>query len=137
MLSKGKNSLMRKLRDNNSGFTLIEVLVAMVILSVGLLGTAALITGIISSNKLSNRISTATTCAQDKMEVIGNLGYFGTPTSNTITTEPYNSITNYSLYKRITFTDVDNPATNMKTVTVTVYWDSDNSLIELKTILAQ
>ncbi len=128
---------MRKLRDNNSGFTLIEVLVAMVILSVGLLGTAALITGIISSNKLSNRISTATTCAQDKMEEIGNLGYFGTSTSYTITTEPYNSITNYSLYKRITVTDVDNPATNMKTVTVTVYWDSDNSLIELKTILAQ
>jgi len=31
--------------ENNKGFTLIEVLVAMVILSVGLLGTAALITG--------------------------------------------------------------------------------------------
>ncbi|MBA3019281.1 MAG: prepilin-type N-terminal cleavage/methylation domain-containing protein, partial [Proteobacteria bacterium] len=36
--------------DNNNGFTLIEVLVAMVILSVGLLGTAALITGIIKGN---------------------------------------------------------------------------------------
>ena len=122
--------------DNNKGFTLMEVLVAMVILTVGLLGTAALITGIISSNKLSNRISTATTCAQDKMEDIKRLGYSRMPTSDTPTTEPYNSIANYSLYRRVTFTDVGNPAAGMKTVTVTVFWDSDNSSIELKTILA-
>jgi len=128
---------MRRLHDDNNGFTLIEVLVAMVILSVGLLGTAALITGIINGNKVSNRISTATTCAQDKMEEIRRLGYSGMPASDTTTTEPYNSITNYSLYKRVTFTDVVNPAVGMKTVTVTVSWDSDNSSIELKTILAQ
>jgi type IV pilus assembly protein PilV len=123
--------------SNNSGFTLIEVLVAMVILSIGLLGTAALITGIINGNKISNRITTATVLAQDKMEDIKRLGFSGTPTSDTTTTEPYNSITNYFLYKRVTFTDVINPAVGMKTVTVTVYWDSDNSSIELKTILAQ
>jgi type IV pilus assembly protein PilV len=123
--------------SNNNGFTLIEVLVAMVILSVGLLGTAALITGIISSNKLSNRISTATTCAQDNMEGIRGLGFSGMPASDTTTTESYNSITNYSLYKRVTFTDVDNPAAGMKTVTVTIYWDSDAHWVELKTILAK
>ena len=123
--------------ENNKGFTLIEVLVAMVILSIGLLGTAALITGIINGNKVSNRITTATVLAQDKMEEIKRIGYSGMPTSDTTTTEPYNSITNYSLYKRVTFTDVVNPAVGMKTVTVTVSWDSDNSSIELKTILAQ
>ncbi len=123
--------------ENNKGFTLIEVLVAMVILSVGLLGTAALITGIIRSNQVSNRITTATVLAQDKMEEIRRLGYFGMPTSDTTTTESYNSITNYSLYKRVTSTDVVNPAADMKTVTVTVYWNSDNSSVELKTILAQ
>jgi len=122
---------------SSDGFTLIEVLVAMVILSVGLLGTAALITGIIKSNQVSNRITTATVLAQDKMEEIRGLGYSGMPTSDTTTTEPYNSITNYSLYKRVTFTEVVNPAAGMKTVTVTVYWNSDNSSIELKTIFAQ
>jgi type IV pilus assembly protein PilV len=128
---------MRRLRDNNSGFTLMEVLIAMVILTVGLLGMAALTTGIINSNKLSNRISTATVLAQDKMEDIKRIGYSGMPTSDTTTTEDYNSITNYSLYKRVTFTDVANPDAGMKTVTVTVYWDSDAHSVELKTILAQ
>ena len=119
---------------NNNGFTLMEVLVAMVILTVGLLGMAALITGIINSNKLSNRISTATVLAQDKME---GLSYSGTPTSDTTTTEPYNSITNYSLYKRVTSTEVANPAAGMKTITVTAYWESDAHSVELKTILAK
>ena len=128
---------MRRLRDDNSGFTLIEVLVAMVILSVGLLGTAALITGIINGNKVSNRITTATVLAQDKMEEIRGLGFSGMPASDTTTTESYNSITNYSLYKRVTFTDVDNPAAGMKTLTVTIYWDSDAHWVELKTILAK
>ena len=122
---------------NNSGFTLMEVLVAMVILTVGLLGTAALITGIINSNKLSNRISTATVLAQDKMEDIKRIGYSGMPTSDTTTTEDYNSITNYSLYKRVTFTEVANPAAGMKTITGTVYWDSDNHSVILNTILAK
>ena len=124
-------------RDNNGGFTLMEVLVAMLILTVGLLGMAALITGIINSNKLSNRISTATVLAQDKMEDIKRIGYSGMPTSDTTTTEDYNSITNYSLYKRVTFTEVANPAAGMKKITVTVYWDSDDHSVVLQTILAK
>jgi type IV pilus assembly protein PilV len=120
---------------NNNGFTLIEVLVAMVILSVGLLGTAALITGIISSNKLSNRISTATTCAQDKMEEIRGVGY--DDAENESGTENYSNILNYLLYKRITDVVAGNPAAGMKTVTVTVYWDADAHWVELKTILVQ
>jgi type IV pilus assembly protein PilV len=120
---------------NNNGFTLIEVLVAMVILSVGLLGTAALITGIINGNKVSNRISTATTCAQDKMEKIRRVGY--DDAENESGTEDYGNISTYLLYKRITGVVAGNPAAGMKKITVTVYWDSDNSQVELQTILAK
>ena len=123
---------MRKLHDNNSGFSLIEILVAMVILSVGLLGTAALITGIIKGNKLSNRISTATTCAQDKMEDIKRLGY-----SNAVPVEKAFLSSPYDQYERKVTVGVDSPATGMKVVTVTVSWDSDARSVELKTILAQ
>ena len=120
---------------NNSGFTLMEVLVAMVILTVGLLGTAALIIGIINSNKLSNRISIATVLAQDKMEEIRGVGYAGADAE--AGTEDYNIIPNYPLYKRITGVVADDPAAGMKKITVTVYWDSDDHSVVLNTILAK
>ncbi len=126
---------MRRLRNNNSGFTLMEVLVAMLILSVGLLGTAALITGIINSNKLSNRISAATVLAQDKMEEIRGVGYDDAEDEDG--TEDYNIIPNYPLYKRITDVVAGDPAAGMKKITVTVYWDSDNHSVVLQTIIAQ
>ena len=48
---------------SHNGFTLIEVLVAIVILSVGLLGMASLTVAIIQGNKFSNDLTTATTLA--------------------------------------------------------------------------
>ena len=124
---------MRRLRNNNSGFTLMEVLVAMLILSVGLLGMAALVTGIINSNKLSNRISAATVLAQDKMEEIKIIGYDDASGG----TEDYNTILDYPLYKRVTNVVAGNPATGMKKITVTVYWESDDHSVVLNTILAK
>ena len=122
---------MREIYDNNSGFTLMEVLVAMLILSVGLLGMAALITGIINSNKLSNRISTATVLAQDKMEDIKRIGY-----DNAVSETKASMPSPYANYEREVTVTPNSPATGMSTVTVTVYWESSKSVV-LQTILAQ
>ena len=129
---------MCKLGDN-SGFTLIEILIAICILSIGLLGMAALTVGIMRGNSFSNQLTTASILAQDKMEDIRKQGYSGTPSVGTTTTEDYNSITNYPSYKRVTdFAGVGSPqVAGMKMVTVTVHWDSDAHSVELKTILAQ
>ncbi|MBW2570426.1 MAG: prepilin-type N-terminal cleavage/methylation domain-containing protein [Deltaproteobacteria bacterium] len=118
--------------ENNKGFTLIEVLVAMVILSVGLLGTAALITtGIINGNKVSNRITTATVLGQDKMEEIKGLDY------SSVVSEPKSSLPSpYDQYERQVTVIDPSPAANMKTVTVTVYWESNKS-VSLQTILSR
>ncbi len=122
---------------NHKGFTLIEILVAMTILSIGLLGVAALVVGVIDGNIISNKITTATVLAQEQMEDIQRQGYSGTAATDTTTTEAYNSITNYGAYKRVTVIDVDSPDANMKTITITVYWDSDAYSVALNTILAQ
>jgi len=127
----------QSLKKNQGGFTLIEIMVAIVILSIGLLGMASLTVGIIKGNKLSSNLSTATTLGQDKMEDIRRLGYSGTPATTLTVTQNYNTITDYGGYKRVTETTIDSPAAGMKTITVTTYWDSDAHSVEVKTILAQ
>jgi len=127
----------KTLNANNKGFTLIEIMVAIVILSIGLLGMASLTVGIIKGNKLSSNLSTATTLCQDEMEDMRRLGYSGTPATTTTVTENYNTITDYGEYKRVTETTIASPAAGMKSITVTTYWDSDAHSVEVKTIFAQ
>ena len=120
-------------RDTDKGFTLIEVLIAILILSVGLLGMASLTVAIINGNKFSNDLTTATTLAQDKMEDIRRTAYAS------VTNETKAALSSpYAEYKReVTVTD-NSPATGMKTVSVKAYWgSSDAHWVELKTILAQ
>ncbi len=121
---------------NDCGFTLMEVLITIVLLTVGLLGMAALTTGIINGNTHSRRLTTATTLAQDKIEDVRRLGSSSMPSVDTTTTEDYNTITDYPLFKRTTTTAVSSPASNMKTITITVSWDSDSHSVSLQTILS-
>lgn len=127
---------MHRLR-NARGFTLLEILVALVLLALGLLSVAGLMAGIMQGNSFSSKVTTATTLAQDKLEDIQKLGYRGTPATDTTVTENYNSITGYRLYKRVTNIDVGNPSTNMKLATVTVLWDSDAHRVTARTYLAE
>jgi len=115
----------------NSGFTLVELLVAIVILSVGLLGMATLTGSIIRNNKLSNDLTTATTLAQDKLEDIRAAGY-ASAVSETKTA----CATPFSGYQREVTVSDNTPATGMKQVTVKVYWGpSDAHDVEIGTIL--
>ena len=122
-------------KQNDKGFTLLEVLIAIVILSVGLLGMASLTVGIINGNRFSNDTTTATTLGQDKMEDIRRVGYASAASETKAT-----MASPYSDYKReVTVTD-DSPATDMKTIAVTVYWggaSKEDHNVVLKTILSQ
>jgi prepilin-type N-terminal cleavage/methylation domain-containing protein len=116
--------------DNASkGFTLFEVLVAIVILSVALLGTASLTGSIIAYNQLADQVTIATTLAQDKIEGFKNANY-ASITASSETQSIYN----------ITWDVVpDSPATDMKTVTVTVNWNWKGGArdVVLRTIIGQ
>ena len=83
---------MSAVRFNNSGFTLIEIVVALLVLTIGLLGMAGLSIEVMKGNKSSNQISTATALVQDKMEKLRELGYENLPAPNSTVTEDYGSI---------------------------------------------
>ena len=121
-------------KERNNGFTLVEVLIAILILAVGLLGMASLTVAIIKGNKLSIDLTAATTLAQDKMEDLRRQGY------SDVTTESKGPCASpYSQYERKVEVSTDDPAAGMKTITVTAYWQSAirEHSVELKTILAK
>jgi type IV pilus assembly protein PilV len=122
------------LRETN-GFTLIEILIATVIITIVSLGATSLTVGIMRGNSFSKRLTTAITLAQDRLEDVKRLGYANVGTA--AGTQNYGSITNFSGYKRVVTIANDTPAAKMKTVNVTVSWDADKHSTQASTILSE
>jgi len=72
-----KKQPIRKLNicHNNQGFTLIEIMVAMVIFAIGILSVAALQTKATKGNISANRSTRAFTWCSDRMEMLMSLPY--------------------------------------------------------------
>ncbi len=119
----------------DAAFTLIEVMIGMVILTIVSLGLMSLTVSIIRGNAFSRRMTTASTLAQDKIEQVKRLGYANANTA--VGTENYGSITDFPGFKRVTVIENDTPTTNVRTVTVTVSWSADTHAVASKTIVAQ
>jgi len=128
---------------NQHGFTLIEVLVATVVLTIGMLGMSRISVSAVSVHTTNERLARASALLQDSMERIKKSGYKGvTPATN-----DYGSMSSYStydgtkfdysVYKRVTEVVANTPAANMKTVTVTVSWQNDKHALRASTILAE
>jgi type IV pilus assembly protein PilV len=125
---------MQVLRDTN-GFTLIEILIAAVIITIASLGITTLTAGVIHGNSFSKRMTTATTLAQDRLEQAKRIGY--TNAGTIVGTENYGNIVNYTGYKRVTSVTNNIPMSNTRTVDVSVYWEADKHSVNLSTILAE
>ncbi len=67
-------SVIKKL-SNDEGYTLIEILIALAILSVGLLAIATMQISSIRVNDTARRMTRRATMAQDKLEYLMSLGY--------------------------------------------------------------
>ena len=116
--------------DNASkGFTLLEVLIAIVVLSVALLGTASLTGSIIGYNQFADQVTKATTLAQGKIEEFKNTDY-ATIAGSSVT---------QSIYTISWDVVPDSPATDMKTITVTVSWNWKGAArdVVLRTIIGR
>ena len=126
---------------DEKAFTLIEVLIAILLLTIGLLGTAALTAGVIRGNIAGRNLTTATAIAQSCLQENRRVGYTNAGTSTSGNGCPVGSAT-VSL-GGVSFTRVlsaiDVSVTNMKTLTVTVSWTEGtvgSKSITLKTSMA-
>lgn len=113
-------TLMRVAREEQ-GFTLLEVLIMVVVLSVSLLGLSAITISTTRGLSFSDTLTAATTAAQELTERIKRDTYDAVTPAN-YPVEPYNSMTWYRQFQRaVTITD-DAPLANMKTINVRVTW---------------
>jgi len=74
-------TLSTRKRKNESGFTLIEVMVAIVILTVGLLSLAQMMVLATNSNTLSGRMTSASALAKEQLERLKAAPFYTDPTT--------------------------------------------------------
>lgn len=123
----------RKCFKNSAGFTLLEVLIALVILMVGLLGALLLQTTAIQGNAFSRELQTGVVLAEDLLEQVRVLEYDDPLISSNVADNPHengelagvaNPIDEQGAAGGIYFrrwTVVDS-APNSKTISATVNW---------------
>jgi len=109
-----------------NGFTLLEVLVAMAIFSVAVLGLATGATSIMRANKTSYLNTVATNLAQDKLEQLKATTVANITSCSSSCDSP--AVTN----KNVTFTrtwtvTTNSPATGVNRIDVTVEWQDYTS----------
>jgi type IV pilus assembly protein PilV len=106
---------MEKLRKED-GFTLIEVLIALTIFAVGLLGVAAMQTSAIKVNSTAGKLTNLSTWGMDKIEELSALPY-----SDPLLDSAGNPHQEVSGDYTISWTVIDdNPATSIKNISITV-----------------
>ena len=125
--------------SGQKGFTLIEIMIAIFLLAVALLGLASVTTSVIKGNSFSQTLTTATTLAKDKMEDLKAATY----TTDTQNASMWTG-TDYAAADGTVQTSATGsyytrswsaPGTATKTITVTVTW-SFGRTVQLKTIRA-
>lgn len=72
----------KNLKDNVKGFTLLEVLIALIILAVGILGAASMQVSSIRGNSQARQISEASSLVSDRIEIVMSRSYDDLESSN-------------------------------------------------------
>lgn len=85
---KGKKIVQRRSKTgNDKGFTLLEVIIAISILSVGILGVATMQTSSMRGNAFADGVTAGTTWAADRLEKIMDFAYQDYDNANLLDTD--------------------------------------------------
>ena len=118
---------MKNILKKENGFTLVEIMVAVLILGAALIPIFIMFSEGISLTARSTELNLAVNTAQDKMEEIRNM----THNSITIGTWPDEEVTigNRSFVRHVTVTnsDVSGAGGNLKKITVEVFWNHEDT----------
>ncbi len=119
-------------QTKSEGFTLIEVLVTLIILSVSLLALAALMAKTTRSNSFGGHITEAATLAQDKLEELRAVQW--STIAEGETSDQKNGCTGINFIRDIHVQQ----SGNIKTITITVKWfDPSGHSIRLISAMSQ
>ncbi len=119
--------MLRRILKNRQGFTLIEVLMAMIILTIGLLGLAPLMVTSMTGNSFAHELTSANIIASDYIENLKTIPSF----SPIPFIETTNNIDNkYTRQTRVddSTSDVSVPA-GLYWVQVTVSWTDQQGIV--------
>ena len=120
---------MRIWRKNQEGFTLMEVMISIIILSVALLALAGLQIISIRGNSFGGTMTEAITLARDKIEDLKRDDWENVATGeDTQVARGINYARNWAVQEDM--------VGQTKEVTVTVSWDNGNHQVSLATTLA-
>jgi prepilin-type N-terminal cleavage/methylation domain-containing protein len=116
-------------RIGEGGFTLVEIVITMVLLSVGLLGLGPMMISVMQGNRFSQDMTLATSLAEDRLEEILHQPVFSTITTANFPDEAQGQIrsgdSHYVKFSRtVTIADSTDILGRilMKNVTVVVAW---------------
>ena len=126
------------IRPDQRGFSLVEIMVALVIGAVGLLALAGMLTYAMQNNRQATDISIATSLARQKIEQIKLTEYNYVVSESESELNENGKPESGAKFTRVTVVEDDTPSANTKTVTVTVYYGSlsnDARRAQIKTII--
>lgn len=132
--------MIKIISSNQRGFTFLEVMIALTLLSIGTLAVSAMCVSSTQASAKSKRITAAAILAQDKLEEFKNQTFSAIPIG-TNTADPNNPVDEQGnaggCYNRSWTVTTVAPFTFVKRVVCTVSWDSGNHSVSLYTMITR